>query len=84
MLTITQCADREKVLYASGRLQGTASAWWDSYVAAHATPDAITWQEFTTSFRGYHIPASLMKLKKGVPSSQAGGDVRVRVQGQVH
>jgi hypothetical protein len=52
------------VLYASGRLQGTASSWWDSYVVAQATPDAITWQEFTTSFRSYHIPASLMKLKK--------------------
>jgi hypothetical protein len=64
MLTITQCTDREKVLYASGRLQGTISAWWDTYVTAHATPDAITWQEFTTSFRSYHIPASLMKLKK--------------------
>jgi hypothetical protein len=64
MLTITQCTDREKVLYASGRLQGTTSAWWDAYVTAHATPDAITWQEFTTSFRSYHIPASLMKLKK--------------------
>jgi hypothetical protein len=64
MLTITQCDDREKVLYASGRLQGTASAWWDAYVGAHATPGAITWQEFTSSFRSYHIPASLMKLKK--------------------
>jgi hypothetical protein len=64
MLTIAQCHDREKVLYASGRLQETATAWWDAYVAAHATPDAITWQEFTTSFRSYHIPASLMKLKK--------------------
>jgi hypothetical protein len=64
MLTITQCADREKALYASGRLQGIASAWWDAYVAAHATPDAITWQEFTTSFRSYHIPSGLMKLKK--------------------
>jgi hypothetical protein len=64
MLTIAQCDDREKVLYASGRLQGTASACWDAYVAAHATPDAITWQEFTTSFKSYHIPASLMKLKK--------------------
>jgi hypothetical protein len=51
-------------LYASGRLQGTTSAWWDAYIAAHATPDAITWQEFTTSFRSYHIPTSLMKLKK--------------------
>jgi hypothetical protein len=27
-------------------------------------PDAITWQEFTESFRNHHIPAALMKLKK--------------------
>jgi hypothetical protein len=64
MLTITQCVDREKVLYAFGRLQGTSSAWWDAYFAAHATPEAITWQEFTISFKSYHIPASLLKLKK--------------------
>jgi hypothetical protein len=65
MLTTAQCDDREKVLYAAGRLQGTAGAWWDAYVAAaHATPDTITWQEFTDNFRSHHIPAGLMKLKK--------------------
>jgi hypothetical protein len=42
MLTTAQCDDREKVLFAAGRLQGSAGAWWDSYTAAHATPDAIT------------------------------------------
>jgi hypothetical protein len=35
MLNIAQCSDREKVLYASGRLTGPAADWWDSYVAAH-------------------------------------------------
>jgi hypothetical protein len=64
MLTITQCNDREKVLYATGRLQRSASTWWDAYVAAHATPDAISWDEFTTNFRSRHIPVSLMKMKK--------------------
>jgi hypothetical protein len=34
------------------------------YVSAHATPNTITWQEFTNSFRSHHIPAGLMKLKK--------------------
>jgi hypothetical protein len=33
MLTTAQCDDREKVLYAAGRLQGTAGAWWDACVA---------------------------------------------------
>jgi hypothetical protein len=41
MLNITQCSDREKVLYASGRLTGPAADWWDSYVAAHDATDTI-------------------------------------------
>jgi hypothetical protein len=36
----------------------------DAYTTAHATPDAITWQEFTESFRNHHIPAGVMRLKK--------------------
>jgi hypothetical protein len=64
MLTTAQCDDREKVLYGAGRLKRTAGAWWDAYVATHATPDTITWQEFTDSFRSHHISAGLMKLKK--------------------
>jgi hypothetical protein len=42
MLSIAQCSDREKVLYASGRLTGPAVDWWDSYVAAHDAVDTIT------------------------------------------
>ncbi|CAN6373168.1 unnamed protein product [Urochloa humidicola] len=64
MLNIAQCTDREKVLYASGRFEGTARDWWDAYTAAHANADTITWQEFRNSFRNHHIPAGLMKLKK--------------------
>jgi hypothetical protein len=64
MLNIAQCSNREKVLYASGRLTGPAADWWDSYVAAHDAADTITWAEFTTQFRNYHIPAELMKIKK--------------------
>jgi hypothetical protein len=43
MLNITQCNDREKVLYASDRLEGAASDWWDAYTVAHAAADTITW-----------------------------------------
>lgn len=64
MLNIAQCTDQEKVLYASGRLTGPAADWWDSYCAAHAAANTITWAEFSTQFRNYHIPASLMKIKK--------------------
>jgi hypothetical protein len=64
MLNISQCMDREKVLYASGRLTGPAADWWDAYCAAHAAADTITWAEFSTNFRSYHIPAGLMKIKR--------------------
>ena len=32
MLDITQCNDREKVLYASGKLEGSAADWWDLHM----------------------------------------------------
>jgi hypothetical protein len=63
-LDITQCNDREKVLYASGRLEGAASDWWDALTAAHANADAITWQEFQVNFHAHHIPSGVMRLKK--------------------
>jgi hypothetical protein len=64
MLNIAQCSDREKVLYASGRLTGPAADWWDSYTVAHDAANTITWAEFATQFSNYHIPAGLMKIKK--------------------
>jgi hypothetical protein len=64
MLIIAQCSDREKVLYASGCLTGPAADWWDSYTSAHDAADTITWAEFATQFRNYHIPVGLMKIKK--------------------
>jgi hypothetical protein len=64
MLIIAQCSDREKVLYASGRLTGPAADWWDSYTTSHDAADTITWAEFATQFRNYHIPAGLMKINK--------------------
>jgi hypothetical protein len=63
-LDITQCNDREKVLYASGRLEGAASDWWDAFTAAHPNADTITWQEFQANFHAHHIPSGIMKLKK--------------------
>jgi hypothetical protein len=64
MLNIAQCSDMDKVLYASGRLTGPAADSWDAYCAAHVAANTITWAEFSTQFRNYHIPAGLMKIKK--------------------
>jgi hypothetical protein len=64
MLIIAQCSDRKKVLYASSRLTSPVADWWDSYIVAHDVADTITWTEFASQFRNYHIPAGLMKIKK--------------------
>jgi hypothetical protein len=43
MLNVAQCSDREKVLYASGRLTGPTADWWDAYCIAHVAVNTITW-----------------------------------------
>jgi hypothetical protein len=77
MLNIAQCTDREKVFYALGRLTSPAADWWDSYIAAHDAANAITWAEFSTQFRNYHIPAGLMKIKKNEFLSLKQGNMSV-------
>jgi hypothetical protein len=63
-LHTAQCDDMEKVLYGPHLLRGAAQSWWESYLATHANPDAITSEEFRDSFRQYHVPAGLMTVKK--------------------
>jgi hypothetical protein len=58
-----QCIDREMVLYASGGLEGLASDWWDAYTFAHPAANTIIWQQFRDTFRAYHIPDGVLKLK---------------------
>ena len=64
-LNVAQCNDQEKVLFASGQLQGTAQTWWESYLDAR--PDnapPVTWQEFIRDFRARHIPEGVIELKQ--------------------
>ena len=42
-LGITQCNDKEKVLYGSFQLHGAAQDWWEAYCFAHENPNTITW-----------------------------------------
>jgi hypothetical protein len=63
-LNIAQCDDRQKVLFASGQLQGEAQDWWESYeYGRSANAPTITWQEFRENFRAYHIPKGMIELK---------------------
>ena len=63
-LHTAQCNDREKVLYGPRQLRGAAQSWWESYLATHANPEAITWEEFRDNFRRYHVPKGLMIVGK--------------------
>jgi hypothetical protein len=63
-LVIAQCTDREKVLFATHRLYGTAANWWETYCNTHVNIDAITWKEFTARFRTHYVPRGTMKLKR--------------------
>jgi hypothetical protein len=82
-LYTAQCDDREKVLYGPRLLRGAAQFWWESYLATHANPDTITWEEFRGSFHQYHcwgegIAATLRSKSSPVPP------VRRRQNGQGH
>jgi hypothetical protein len=63
-LHTAQCDDREKVLYGPRLLRGAAQSWCESYLATHANPDTITWEEFKNNFRQYHVPVGLVIVKK--------------------
>jgi hypothetical protein len=63
-LVIAQCADREKVLFVTHQLFGTAENWWETYYNTHADVDSITWNEFKARFHNHYVPRGTMKLKK--------------------
>jgi hypothetical protein len=51
------------VLYGPRQLRGAAQSWWESYLATHANPEAITWEEFRDNFHHYHVPEGLMIVR---------------------
>jgi hypothetical protein len=63
-IMITQCTDREKVLFAAHQLFGTAANWWETYCSTHADVDSITWNELKAHFRNHYAARDTMKLTK--------------------
>jgi hypothetical protein len=47
-------------LYGPQQLRGAAQSCWESYLATHANPDAIIWEEF----RDNYVPEGLMIVRK--------------------
>ena len=58
------CNDEEKVRYATYLLSGPAASWWENLVAVQAPEKVFTWEEFKRKFREYHVPESVMELKR--------------------
>jgi hypothetical protein len=63
-LHTAQCNKRGKVLYGPRLLREVYQSWWESYLATHVDPKAITWEEFREYFRRYHVPEGLMIVKE--------------------
>jgi hypothetical protein len=63
-LVVTQCTDREKVLFAAHQLHGTTTNWWETYCNTHVNIDTIAWNEFKAHFHTHYVPRGTMKLKK--------------------
>jgi hypothetical protein len=63
-LVITQCTDREKVLFATHQLYGMAANWWEMNCNTNANIDTITWNEFKAHFCTHYVPRGTMTLKK--------------------
>jgi hypothetical protein len=63
-LHTAHCNNHEMVLYGPRQLRGAAQSWWESYLATHANPEAITWEEFRDNFHRYHMPEGLMIMRK--------------------
>jgi hypothetical protein len=43
---------------------GATQSWWESYLATHADPKAITWEVFRDNFCRYHVPKGRMIERK--------------------
>jgi hypothetical protein len=63
-LLIAQCTDQDMVLFAAHQLYGPASDWWDAHSASHLNVEAITWDQFKTSYHAHFVPDGLIGLKK--------------------
>ena len=57
-------AAADKVTFAAYHLEGAAASWWENFQAMQPAGHVVTWEEFKTAFRGYHIPEGLMEQKK--------------------
>jgi len=49
--------------FASQLLLGSVGAWWETFQAAELPDHPVMWQEFSTAFREFFIPAGIIHQK---------------------
>jgi len=54
-----------KAEYAAHQLQGPAGIWWSHHRTTYPVGTPITWNRFTTAFRGNYIPSDVVEMKVG-------------------
>ena len=55
--------DKQKVYFVAQQLLGSAGAWWETFQATELPDHLATWQEFSTAFREFFIPAGVINQK---------------------
>jgi hypothetical protein len=56
--------DEEKVRYATHLLSGPAVSWWENEVTLQPPEKVSTWEEFKEKFRTFHVPDSVVEIKR--------------------
>jgi hypothetical protein len=56
--------DEEKVRYVVHLLSGPAASWWDNEVTLQLSEKVFSWEEFKEKFRTFHVPESVVELKR--------------------
>ncbi|XP_066392074.1 uncharacterized protein [Miscanthus floridulus] len=60
---LLRVTDEQKVRFAAQQLLGSVGAWWDTFQAMELPNHPTTWQEFSTMFREFFIPAGIINQK---------------------
>jgi hypothetical protein len=63
-LKVVGANDEEKVRYAVHLLSGPATSWWDNEVTLQLLEKVFSWEEFKEKFRTFHVPESIVELKR--------------------
>ena len=60
---LIRCSDVQKTLFVAQQLQGSAGAWWASFLATQPEGHQVPWVDFCTTFQTHYIPDGVREVK---------------------